>query len=112
MAASRTTQIAATENVTVPVTLDDFLPDELRSLSNPQTDLPRIAKDEKLIHLIEGSLQQVPTTHALVRGDARTMANLQAESVHLVLTSPPYWTLKEYREHRGQLGHLEDYEEF
>lgn len=34
------------------------------------------------------------------------------ESVHLVVTSPPYWTLKRYREVSGQLGHVEDYEEF
>jgi site-specific DNA-methyltransferase (adenine-specific) len=32
--------------------------------------------------------------------------------VHLVVTSPPYWTLKEYREHPGQLGHVADYESF
>jgi DNA modification methylase len=33
-------------------------------------------------------------------------------AVHLVLTSPPYWTLKEYRDTDGQLGHIADYEEF
>jgi modification methylase len=27
-----------------------------------------------------------------------------------VVTSPPYWTLKEYRRTEGQLGHIEDYE--
>jgi site-specific DNA-methyltransferase (adenine-specific) len=30
----------------------------------------------------------------------------------LVVTSPPYWTLKEYRHTAGQMGHIEDYEEF
>jgi DNA modification methylase len=29
-----------------------------------------------------------------------------------VVTSPPYWTLKEYRGSKGQMGHIEDYEEF
>src|SRR4030095_13500185 len=33
-------------------------------------------------------------------------------SVHLVVTSPPYWTLKRYESRNGQLGELEDYEEF
>ena len=33
-------------------------------------------------------------------------------SVHLVLTSPPYWTLKEYRDTTGQMGHILDYAEF
>ncbi|MEA3311028.1 MAG: site-specific DNA-methyltransferase [candidate division WOR-3 bacterium] len=32
--------------------------------------------------------------------------------MHLVITSPPYWTLKRYREHPDQLGHIEDYETF
>jgi site-specific DNA-methyltransferase (adenine-specific) len=32
--------------------------------------------------------------------------------VHLVVTSPPYWTLKEYPRAKGQLGRVEDYETF
>jgi hypothetical protein len=28
------------------------------------------------------------------------------------MTSPPYWTLKEYRESEGQMGAIEDYEHF
>ena len=32
--------------------------------------------------------------------------------MHLVVTSPPYWTLKEYRQTAGQLGHIGDYERF
>src|ERR1017187_8121938 len=84
-----------------------FLP-----LRNPQTDIPRIAKDEGLLRLIEESVQRIPTRHELRLGDARTMDELAPESVHLVLTSPPYWTLKEYRDSKGQMGHIEDYEEF
>jgi len=34
------------------------------------------------------------------------MSGLEPQSVHLVLTSPPYWTLKEYRDSEGQLGHV------
>lgn len=29
-----------------------------------------------------------------------------------MVTSPPYWTLKEYRDSDGQMGHIDDYEEF
>jgi DNA modification methylase len=89
-----------------------FLPPEVFPLDNPQTDLPRIAKDEKLVRLIEESVQNIPTTHKINLGDARRMAELESESVHLVVTSPPYWTLKEYRESDGQMGHIDDYEEF
>jgi len=53
-----------------------------------------------------------PTTHRLYQGDARNFAFLPNNSVHLVLTSPPYWKLKRYNENVGQLGHLQDYEEF
>lgn len=52
------------------------------------------------------------TSHWLVRGDAREMGFLPDESVHLVLTSPPYWNLKEYNHSEGQLGHIDDYESF
>jgi modification methylase len=45
-------------------------------------------------------------------GDARHMDEVQAASVHLVVTSPPYWTLKEYRNSDAQMGHIEDYDEF
>ncbi|MSR60152.1 MAG: site-specific DNA-methyltransferase [Planctomycetaceae bacterium] len=89
--------------------LTDFVPEELRCLRDPQTDLPRIAKDRRLTGLIESALHDIPTTHDIRQGDARSM-DFAPESVQLVLTSPPYWTLKEYRDSEGQLGHVEDYE--
>lgn len=53
-----------------------------------------------------------PTTHRLFQGDARSFPYIPDESVHLVVTSPPYWKLKRYNESPGQMGHIEDYEEF
>lgn len=52
------------------------------------------------------------TMHRLHLGDARNLSWIGDESVHLVVTSPPYWTLKEYRHHSGQMGHIADYEAF
>jgi modification methylase len=55
------------------------------------------------------------TAHRIILGDAREMPELSAPaSVHLVITSPPYWTLKEYEGAAGvdQLGHWADYEGF
>jgi DNA modification methylase len=52
------------------------------------------------------------THHLLVHGDARELSFIKDESVHLIVTSPPYWTLKRYREHPEQMGHIEDYENF
>jgi len=52
------------------------------------------------------------TTHRLIHGDARDLSFLPAESIHLAVTSPPYWNLKRYNEHDDQLGHIDDYEQF
>lgn len=54
------------------------------------------------------------TRHRIVLGDARELPGVAEKSVHLVVTSPPYWTLKEYDGAAGkaQLGHVSDYEAF
>lgn len=52
------------------------------------------------------------TTHTLHPGDARDLSWLSDQSVHLVVTSPPYWTLKEYAPHEMQMGAIVDYEAF
>jgi site-specific DNA-methyltransferase (adenine-specific) len=52
------------------------------------------------------------TTHKLILGDSRRMDFLPDKSVHLIVTSPPYWNLKRYNENENQLGHLGDYENF
>jgi DNA modification methylase len=89
----------------------DFVPGELAKLENVQTAIPAIAKDTRLVGLVEEAVKRVPTSHDLCLGDARAM-KLEPESVHLVLTSPPYWTLKQYGDVEGQLGHVVDYETF
>lgn len=52
------------------------------------------------------------TTHRLIEGDARDLSFLPDESVHLIVTSPPYWNLKRYNDHPEQMGHISDYEAF
>jgi len=52
------------------------------------------------------------TFHRLINGDARSLSFLEDESVHLVVTSPPYWNLKRYNDNPDQLGHIQDYESF
>lgn len=54
----------------------------------------------------------VRTTHKLINGDARDLSFIPDESVHLVVTSPPYWNLKKYNENPNQMGHIQDYETF
>ena len=53
-----------------------------------------------------------PTVHRLINGDARDLSFVDDESIHLVVTSPPYWNLKRYNDNPDQLGHIQDYETF
>jgi modification methylase len=94
------------------VDLSDFLPEELRSLGDLQTAIPRVAKDPVLLKLIRDAVEHLPSRHLLVKGDAREMKKSVVGTAHLVITSPPYWTLKEYRDAPGQMGHITDYDEF
>ncbi|HXZ44839.1 MAG TPA: site-specific DNA-methyltransferase [archaeon] len=92
--------------------LADFLPEELRSISDPQTALPAIAKSPRLVSLVDNAVRTIPTRHHIFLRDARHLGELETGTVHLVVTSPPYWTLKEYRHSKGQLGDISDYETF
>ena len=53
-----------------------------------------------------------PTKHVLRMGDARNLDWIADQSVHLVVTSPPYFNLKRYNDHEMQMGHIEDLDEF
>ena len=73
----------------------------------------------KILRAANERFRQIPwpipfdrTRHTLRRGDARKLSHIADETVHLIVTSPPYWTLKEYPETAGQLGVIETYEVF
>lgn len=51
------------------------------------------------------------THHKLIIGDSRWMKDVPDESVHLVITSPPYWQLKDYG-NSNQIGFNDTYEEY
>jgi len=57
-------------------------------------------------------LARTQTQSTIHQGDARELDWIPDASVHLVVTSPPYWTLKRYRENERQMGHIVDYETF
>jgi DNA modification methylase len=104
--------IAEKSSAVAKADLAAFVPPSIRSLDDPQKEIPKIAKDSRRIAEIECTVRNLPTDHELVLGDSRDMVGIDSESVHLVLTSPPYWTLKKYRECDGQLGDLADYANF
>jgi len=85
--------------------------DEILSGGEPSVELKRLAK--KLAW--ENGAAPARTIHRVTEGDAREMAELEKESVHLVVTSPPYFDLIDYEDTSntdGQLGNLTDYDHF
>jgi site-specific DNA-methyltransferase (adenine-specific) len=51
------------------------------------------------------------TKHIIINGDSRQMSELQDKSVHLIITSPPYWQLKDYGSD-SQIGFNDSYESY
>jgi DNA modification methylase len=92
--------------------LREFAPPGVVALEQSQTAIPKLAKDGVAVRDIEAILPTLPTTHEMRQADARELDWLADESVHLVLTSPPYWTLKQYNESDAQLGSVDDYDAF
>ncbi len=77
-----------------------------------QKAIPRIAGDPELCSRLMLAAKDVRTEHRFVRTDSRSLEEIEDESVHLVVTSPPYWNLKAYEAGVGQLGLIEDYDRF
>ena len=89
-----------------------YAPGTTLTAASLKTAVPAVAKDPGAAAEIERLIREVPTEHRLLVGDARRLDCLEDQSVHLVVTSPPYWTLKKYNETRGQLGAIESYDDF
>jgi len=53
----------------------------------------------------------IKTHHTIINGDSRQMSELTDRSVHLIITSPPYWQLKDYGT-KDQIGFHENYESY
>ncbi len=51
------------------------------------------------------------THHKIINGDSRQMTELPDNSVHLAITSPPYWQLKDYGM-ENQIGFHDSYEDY
>jgi DNA modification methylase len=74
--------------------------------------IPHLAKDEKEFEKIRQEVASLHSQQKIYITDARDLSMIPDESVHLVLTSPPYWNLKEYNQHKNQMGHIDDYQTF
>ena len=51
------------------------------------------------------------TYHKIIIGDSRKMNEVQDRSIHLIITSPPYWQLKDYGV-ENQIGFNDSYEKY
>ncbi len=51
------------------------------------------------------------TKHTLINGDSRNLSLIPDKSVHLIITSPPYWQLKDYG-NENQIGFHDSYEKY
>lgn len=55
--------------------------------------------------------REMKTSHTIIIGDSRKMKEIEDKSVHLVITSPPYWQLKDYGK-GSQIGFNDTYEDY
>lgn len=87
---------------------------EMQTVSSSELDklIPKLAKDKDELEKIKAEVGERKTLHSILVGDSKDLSVIPDNSVQLVLTSPPYWNLKEYNDHREQLGHVDDYEVF
>ena len=51
------------------------------------------------------------TRHKIILGDSRAMKEIEDHSIHLIITSPPYWQLKDYGS-GNQIGYDDSYEHY
>jgi DNA modification methylase len=106
--------MATTENVN----LREFVPDscsELLDMSGTElrSAIPELARDKGRMGEVEQAVKSLPSHHELYQGDSRDLSMIEDEGVHLVVTSPPYFNLKDYGDASdGQLGDVNEYEEF
>lgn len=102
------------------VDLQEYVPESCEELlTKPdqelKSDLPALARDKGRMGEVEQAVKSLPSHHELYLGDARDLSMVSDESVELVVTSPPYFNIKDYENGTGdedQLGDINDYEQF
>jgi site-specific DNA-methyltransferase (adenine-specific) len=97
--------------------LDRQLPTDVAAWLDRPNDATR--EGTALLRAANQSLRDVKwpdpfnkTIHRVKLGDSRNLDFIEDESVALVVTSPPYWTLKQYERSGSQIGSMDDYSEF
>jgi DNA modification methylase len=102
------------------IDLRESVPESCQNLLNKsdrelKSDLPALARDTGRMSEIDQAVKSLPSHHELHLGDARDLSVVTDGSVELVVTSPPYFDIKDYEDGMGdenQLGDIENYELF
>lgn len=97
--------------------LRNHVPDSCQALldlpdQELKSEIPALARDKGRMGEVEQAVKNLPSSHELYQGDSRDLSMVEDESVHLVVTSPPYFNLKDYENGTGgedQLGDIDDY---
>ncbi len=92
--------------------MEKYAPNEILNIEYDQSTIPNLAKNEIITQKINYILPTLPTYHQFYNYNSTTINFLESESVHLIITSPPYWTLKKYNDNDHQLGDINDYNSF
>lgn len=100
--------------------LRDFIPESCEGLldlgaNELRSEIPALARDKGRMGEVERSVKSLPSEHGLYQADSRNLSFLDDESLHLVVTSPPYFNIKDYENGTGgedQLGDIDAYEHF
>jgi site-specific DNA-methyltransferase (adenine-specific) len=79
---------------------------------NQRGILPKLLQVNEALRSSEWPHPFDTTSHRLRVADARNLDWISDRSVHLIVTSPPYWTVKQYHSRDGQLGEIDAYENF
>lgn len=96
----------------VPQSCEELLDMEANDL---RSEIPALARDQGRMGEIERAVKSLPSEHELYQADSRDLGFIDDESLQLVVTSPPYFNLKDYENGTGgedQLGDIDAYEQF
>jgi len=86
----------------------------LPAIDNGPGAVAELLEANQLLRQIRWPSPYDRTRHEMILGDARDLRFITDQSVHLVVTSPPYFNLKPYASDAdgAQLGRMADYESF
>lgn len=103
--------------MTDPDKLREYVPESCQNLldmsnGDLRSSIPELARDKGRMGDIEQAVKSLPSHHELYQADSRDLSMIDDESVDLLVTSPPYFNLKDYEDRDGQMGHVDDYGSF